>query len=151
MLNIFATSLLTATRTSHLYQTEKSPSRPSQVSQSDLDLFLKDLSKSPLTGFFSRNLWQTYAQRKSDRDKTTDLGDPKPRQQPVPKWSAPDWWRQNRPGWPEIKCPSRCLTPCCWFATSDRLIEQLYSKPRDIIDLTWSLLEPARLPFYTGG
>jgi len=53
MLNIFATSLLTANRTSHLYQTEKSPPRPSEVSQSDLDLFRKDLSKSPLTGFFS--------------------------------------------------------------------------------------------------
>jgi hypothetical protein len=113
MLNIFATSLLTATRTSHLYQTEKSPPRPSQVSQLDLDLFHKNLSKSPLTGFFSKNLWQTYAQRQSDRDKTNDLGDPKPRQQPVPKWSAPDWWRQNRQGQSEITIPRRCLTPCC--------------------------------------
>jgi hypothetical protein len=113
MLNIFATSLLTANRNSHLYQTEKSPPRPSQVSQSDLDLFRKDLSKNPLTGFFSRNLWQTYAQRQSDQDKTTDLGDPKPRQQPAPKWSAPDWWHQNRQGRPEIKCPKRCWTLCC--------------------------------------
>ena len=105
----------------------KKPPRPSQVSQSDLVLFRKDLCKSPLTGFFSKNLWQTYAQRQSDRDKTTDLGDPKPRQQPVPKWSAPDWWRQNRQGQSEITIPRRCLTPCCWFATSDRWIGQLYS------------------------